>query len=139
VARVELEDVVRHPGGHVLHNAEQAASLLLHLDADELEDVVAAVLDGRKLVPRNCEDGTALDRAVEPNYDPAAGSLRRDDGCGFLPRHQAGANRETLRVIARALDDEGAIEAVRTADSADRNEIGHSCYSLTISSWTRSF
>ena len=32
VARVELEDVVRHPGRHVLHDAEPAASLLLHLE-----------------------------------------------------------------------------------------------------------
>jgi hypothetical protein len=28
---------------------------------------------------------------------------------------------------------------VRAADTADRNEIGHGVYSLTISSWTRSF
>jgi hypothetical protein len=139
VARVELEDVVRHSGGHVLHDAEPAASLLLHLDADELEEVVAALLDGRKLVPRDGEDGAALDGAVEPDDHPAAGPLRGDDRRSLLPRQQARAHREALGVIARVLDDERAVEAVRAADTADRNEIGHGVYSLTISSWTRSF
>ena len=64
---------------------------------------------------------------------------RGDDRCGVLPRQQASAHREALGVVARVLDDEGAVEAVRAADTADRNEIGHSVYSLTISSWTRSF
>jgi hypothetical protein len=133
VTRVELEDVVRHPRGHVLHDTEPAAALLLNLDADELEDVVAT-FGGRKIIPRDGEDGAALDRAVEPNDNPAAGSLRNHDGCSLLPRHQARAHGETRRVIARVLDDEGAVEAVRAADTADRNEIGHGFYSLTISS-----
>ena len=134
VARVELEDVVRHPRGHVLHDTEPAAALLLNLDADELEDVVAHFLGRRKLIPRDGEDGASLDRAVEPDDNPAAGSLRDHDGCNLLPCHQARAHGETRRVIARGLDDEGAVEAVRAADTADRNEIGHGFYSLTISS-----
>jgi hypothetical protein len=132
-ARVELEDVVRHAGGHVLHDAEPAASLLLHLDADELEDVVATLLDGRKLIPRNGEDGAALDGAVEPDDHPAAGPLRGDDRRSLLPRQQARAHREALGVVARVLDDEGAVEAVRAADTADRNEIGRSVQGVASS------
>ena len=125
-ARVELEDVVRHPGRHVLHGAEPTASLLLHFDADELEDVVAALFDGRKLVPRDVEHDAALDGAVEPDDHPAAGPLRGDNRCSLLARQQARAHREALGVVARVLDDEGAVEAVRAADTADRNEVGRS-------------
>jgi hypothetical protein len=34
---------------------------------------------------------------------------------------QDGADLESLRIVARALDEEGAVEAVRLADPADRD------------------
>jgi len=53
-----------------------------------------------------------------------------------MERHTAETNIERVmsELIARGFDDEGAVEAVRAADTADRNEIGHGFYSLTISS-----
>jgi len=134
MAGVELEDVVRHARRNVLHEPEPTASLLLHLEPHELEHVVAAFLNGRELVAGNGEDGAALDGPVEANHDPASGSLGGDNGRGLLTRHHARPDREALGIFARALDDEGAVEAVRAADTADRNEIGHGFYSLTISS-----
>src|SRR4029079_15617023 len=88
MAGVGLEYVVRPPGGDVLHDPEPAPSLLLHLEADELEDVIAAVFGRRQLVPRHGEDGAALARAVEPDDDATAGPLRGHDGSRILPRHQ---------------------------------------------------
>jgi hypothetical protein len=46
---------------------------------------------------------------------------------------QDGIDREPLGILARLLDEEGAVEAVRLADPADPNELGQS----TISTRTR--
>ncbi len=124
-ARVELEDVVRHSRGHVLHGSERTTPLLLHGEADELEDVVAAFLGRRELVSRNGEDGAALDRPVQPDDSAPPGTFRRDHRGGLFPRQQARADGEALRIVACVLDDEGAVEAVRAAHAAHRNQVGH--------------
>jgi hypothetical protein len=70
-------------------------------------------------------DGTALDRPVEPDDYPAAGPLRGDHGYGLLPSQQTRAYSETGGVVARALDDERTVEAVRAAHPAHRDQLGH--------------
>ena len=47
--RIELQHVVRDPGSHVDDGAERPPGLVLSDQADELEDVVRAVLGRREL------------------------------------------------------------------------------------------
>ena len=63
--------------------------LLLHLDTDELEDVVAALLRRRKLIPRDSEDRAALDRAVESDDHPAAGPFEATTAAASSPPSRA--------------------------------------------------
>jgi hypothetical protein len=133
VAGVELEDVVRHAGRDVLHEAEPAPSLFLHLEADELEDVVAVLAGRRQLGAGHLEPSPSLDRPVEAHDDPSARALRIRDGGRRAAGEEPRADGKAIGILARALDDEGAVEPMRAADAADRNKLGRSVQDVASS------
>ena len=101
------------------HAAELRAAVLLDLEADELEGVVLALLGLGQLAPVDLDRVAARRLAVEPDHGTAAGALRLDDPRRLAADEQRRAFREALRVLARLLDDEGALEPVRLADLPD--------------------
>ena len=112
------------PGGHVLHDAEPAA-LPPPPRRRRARRRSSRLLRRLKLIPRDSEDRAALDRAVESDDHPPPARFEATTAAALVPRHQARAHREALRVVARVLHDEGAVEAVRTAHAADRDQFGH--------------
>ena len=100
---VQLEDVVRHPGRHVLHAPERPAALLDDGEADELEDVVAPVAGRRQLRGRDLERRTARDRRSRrtTSRPPSACSRRRSPARGRRrrspPRRSAPDRRSPAR------------------------------------------
>ena len=70
------------------------------------------------------ELGAALDVAVEPDHRAPARELRLDDGGLDFVDQEGRAHGEAFGIIARALDEEGALEPVRLADTPDRDELG---------------
>src|SRR4051812_12621626 len=122
---IELQNVVRHARRHVLHETEPAPTLLFDVEADELEDIEAAFAGRRKLAPRDRKRRPSLDRSVEADHEPAARPLRPDDGRVLSAGEYSRSNREAQRVVARILDDEGAVEPMRAADEADRDQLVH--------------
>ena len=121
-AAVELEHVVRHAGRDVADSPERAAALLL-----DREGRRARTRRRRPLRPRGAPRpgssrtaprGTA---AVEADDQAVAGPLRAPPRSPARPPTQTRApGGEACGIVARVLDDEGAVEAVRPADAADR-------------------
>ena len=101
-----------------------ASPLLLDLEPDELERVVLALAGRWKVSARDRELGAARRLAVEPDHGPAARALRPDD-LGRLAVDDAASRRprSAPSSLARLLDEERAVEAVRLADAADPDEL----------------
>src|SRR5581483_884286 len=98
-------------------------ALLDDLEADELEDVERAVVERRQGRARNRQLLAAGDRAVEPDDEPPAGTLRVDDPRLAAADVDGRAERQPLGILAGVVDDERPVEAVRAADAADDDEI----------------
>ena len=92
---VELEDVVRDPRSDLLHRAETAAALLDHLEALELEDVVA-VGSGSGSAERGTASSVPSPPRVELDHEAAAGPLPASHGRGLPPAIERGARLEQL-------------------------------------------
>ena len=60
-----------------------------------------------------------LDRAAAP-----ADLAGQRDASRLAVDEELGADLESLRILARLLDDERAVDAVRPTDPADANELG---------------
>jgi hypothetical protein len=120
-AAVELEHVVRHPGGDVLHATEDPASSFLDGETDELKDVELPLRRLGQSRTRNGELGAPLRFPVEQHDQTAAGALRLDDDGRLAADEELRPRSEALRVLARALDDESSVEPMPSADTADRN------------------
>jgi hypothetical protein len=122
-AGVQLQRVVRRARRDVGDDAEPSPSLLLYLEADELKDVVGAGFRLGQLGAGYLEPRTARDRAVEPDHQPHAGALAllHSDLLAARSEHRPGS--EALRVLARSLDDERAVQPVRLPDDSHGDEI----------------
>src|SRR5207302_2365853 len=124
---VELEDVVRRVLRDVDDPPECLAAFLDDLQAAELEDVVGVLCRGREGVARDPELGPSLDAALEPDHRPAAGLPRRDDAELGAVDEDRRADCEASQILARALDEEGAVQPVRAADAAHDDGVRHAC------------
>src|SRR5581483_3554299 len=94
------------------------------LEPDELEDVVAALLGPRQLAAPHGELGATRRRAVELDREaPAADAPDALHGRRLAVHEQRAAGFEPLGVVARPLDDEGAVEAVRPPHAADLDQV----------------
>ncbi len=118
-AGVELEHVVRDARYHPNDPAQQPARLDLDVEALELERVELALRKGRQLLGRQLEQGPAGHGPVQPDHRPAGGSLRLDHRRRLAVDVDPGATREALRILARILDDECAVDSVRPPDAPD--------------------
>ena len=120
----EVEGVVRRAGDDILDPPEGAAALLDHLEPDELEGVVLVLGGGRQRLARDLEHGATLDAAVDPTVTrAAAGTVARGDDLRLdASGEQERARLEPAGVGARLLDEERAVEAVRTPDPPDGDE-----------------
>jgi hypothetical protein len=124
---VELEYVVRHTRGDVLHATERTAALLFDREPDELEDVVLAVSRRRQLGSRHREDRASHCRALEADDESPSGPLRGGHGDRSAVDEDLRAGREPIGIVARILDHEGAVEPVGPADATDLDEM---CFGL---------
>jgi hypothetical protein len=132
-AAVELENVVRDTRLDALHAPELPSALLLDLEADQLERVVRARFELGQRGARHGQLGAALDVAVETDdAPPLSRTLRFDDARRLAADEELGPGRESLWILARALDEERAAEAVRPADAADRHEFVGVHHSLQL-------
>src|SRR5262249_31361256 len=120
-AGVELEDVVRDTRRDVGDAAEPPPAVLFHVEADELEDVVLVRPDRAERLLRHLERSPA----VEPDDRPAPRVLRLADPRRLAHDEQFGTDRETTRVLAGVLDEEGAGQSVGLPDTADGDAFGH--------------
>src|SRR5207237_2627971 len=103
-AGVELDDVFGRRRRDLGHAPERAAAFLLHLQADELEGVVRALLRLRQAGELDLDRRSALYLAVEPDHRPAARALGLQDARRSPADEQRRADREAVRVIACVLD-----------------------------------
>jgi hypothetical protein len=122
-AGVQLEHVVPRVLEYLAHLPEQASVLLLDAKPDELEDVeLVLVAELGECGASDGELGSALDVSVEANHRTTAGAAPRgDDGRRLSPRVEHRTVREDILSLARALDEEAAVEAVRLPDTPDRD------------------
>jgi hypothetical protein len=107
----------------VLDAAQAVAALLENLEAAELEDVVGVGSRLGEGGTRDRERRAARDGALEPDDGSPPRPLRLDDLGRLAVDEELGALGEALRRLARVLDDERALEAVRLADAPDDDEL----------------
>src|SRR5262249_44822854 len=69
----------------------------------------------------NSQLGASRRLAVEPDHGAPGGSLRADDPRRCSRRVESRADGEALRLLARLLDHERAVEPVRTSNATDGN------------------
>ena len=122
---VELEHVVRHARRDFAHAPEIAPSLLLDAKPDQVGHVERALRGSAEIGPANAEDGAPLDGAIEQDHDSPARPLRGDDTRLLAVDEEQRPGHESRGILARLLDDEGAVEAVRSPDAADADELRH--------------
>ena len=111
------------PGSTSVTVPSSRASLFLHLQPDQLEDVVLVVAGRLELRARNFEQRTAGNPAIEPDDRASSGLPARHDLRRLARDDQLGADLEARRRLTRVLDDERAVEPVRLADPADRDRV----------------
>src|SRR6185437_4419657 len=92
--------------------------------ADELEGVVLVLTERRQARARHGELGAALDTPLEPDHRPVLrAALRRDDLRRDAVDVHDRAPCERVRAVTGTFDEERAVETVRAADAADRDEL----------------
>ena len=112
------------------HDSHGIASLVEHLQPDQVGDVVGVGRKRREIFPRDAQLGSTCHRAVE--LDRAAATThfaRQRDACRLAVDVERRADLEALRVLARLLDDERAVDPVRPPDLPDADELGQSAIS----------
>src|SRR5204862_6635834 len=96
----------------------------LDLEAYELEGVVLTLRGRWQRLARNGELRATGRLAVQSDHRPAAGAaLRRDDLRPLAVDVDDRPDREPFRIVARLLDEERAVEAVRPADASYGDEV----------------
>src|SRR5207237_8308629 len=74
---------------------------------------------------RDLEERATRHPAVETDDRPPARPLRLDDARRLAVHEELRSDREPLRRLARLLDDERAVEAVRATHPSDRHPVSH--------------
>src|SRR5207248_5416658 len=73
---------------------------------------------------RDGERGAALNAAIEPDHGSLVRTaLRRDDLGGLTVDVERRARCKRVSTLARAFDEEGAVEPVRAPDETHRHEV----------------
>src|SRR5262249_29172968 len=118
---VEFEHVVCDRRRHMYDPPERATAFLLDLEADELEDVVLVLGRRGQLVSADGQLGAARRLPAEADDRPTTRPALRHDHLRRLTLDvESRPDGEPVGVVARPLDEEGAIEAVRPTHAADR-------------------
>jgi hypothetical protein len=120
---VELEDVVGHPRRDLGHPAQPPAALFLHVEADELEDVVGVCFRLGKLVAGDPERSSTGDGTVEAHDETVARPLALEDLRGLAVDEQRRPRLEALGNLTCILDDECAFEPVRAPNSTNGDQM----------------
>jgi hypothetical protein len=115
---------------HLSHDAHGIASLVEHQEPDEVGDVVGVGRERGEILASYAQLGSASDRAVELDRAASTAHLARQrDACRLAVGVERRADLEALRVLARLLDDERAVDPVRPPDPPDTDELGQSAIS----------
>ena len=120
---VELEVVVRGTRQHIADAADDAAGLL-HLETDELEDVVRPRLRWRQLGARHRKHLTAFHRPVELDREAASANAPTQNNlrCRAVDE-EPGADGKPPFVVASTFNDKRTVEPVRSPDATNFDEI----------------
>src|SRR5918994_7021471 len=109
---------------HVAHDTDDVAVLVDHLEADQVRDVERIVRERGEVLAAHTQLCPPLDRAVELDRTAATADLPgHRDTCRLALDEHLGAYLESLRVLARLLDHERAVNAVRAPDPPDADEL----------------
>ncbi len=120
---VKLEIVVRGTWQHVADATDDTPGLL-HLESDQLEDVVRPRLRWRKLGTQHGEHLAPLHRPVELDGKPTSTDAPpQDDLDDRAVDEELGADREPLFVVASPFYDERTVEPMRPPDATNLDEI----------------
>ena len=123
-AGVQLEHVVRGAGQHVSNDPDPHVVLVQDGEPDEIGDVVGVLRQGSERISAHGQLGASHDGPVELDRMAPAADLPRDlDARRHAVDEELGADVETPGLLTRLLDDEGAVEAVRTSDAPDVDEV----------------